>query len=201
MRILNGIAIISATLLLCTNCGYMSAYGRAGHRARNAFSAGDYDLSVKESVTALVINNEYQEAREILQKAFPVAISRHDDNIRKLKASQDEFKWDAITVEYEKLHELVNLMNQLGEQDKINLLQKTEIEDYTSLINSSLENSAEAHYQAGFLFNRRRTKEDFQKAAIQFKTADQILPGYKDADELYEQNRQKGILVIAVSPF
>ncbi|NOZ08531.1 MAG: hypothetical protein GXO91_06590 [FCB group bacterium] len=179
----------------------MTSYGRAVHRARTALNAGDFDTAVRESVRALSLKSDLDEGLSLLEAAFPAAVRQHEGRIAVIKNGDDEFKWDAVVKEYEQLQNLVSLLDGLNNSIKLRILDKAEIEDYASLLQFSLEKSADAHYQAGVRLSRETKKKNYRSAAVQFKIANRILPGFKDAAELYTQYRRKGMLVVALLPF
>jgi len=189
------------TVLLISACSYFSSYGRYEIRGRRALANGDYDAAVAQAVLALETKPDYEDAISLLDTALPLALKYHSDRIRSLENSSEPFRWDTILEEYIKLDQILKDIDDLQQPSISRILDQTDYPDPSGGIAESKNNSAESHYQAGMEHLQTASRDSFRKAAVEFKYADNILPGYKDAEVQYIENRKKGTLVLAFLPF
>ena len=77
-----------------------------------------------------------------------------------------------------------------------------ETQDYSVPLRQASEQAAEAHYQEAIRIADSGADVETQKqAAKEFRAAQEFVPGYKDADDRYEQAREAGVKRMAILTF
>jgi len=193
--------ILLLLMLFIASC---SQNGRLYHRANKAYQKGLYDTAVVNAVSSLRLKPDNAKAQELLVKAWDDCLKAREDKISRLEQSPDANKWDQVYKEYASLEELGRQVKSLpvlvnphsGYQVLIN------IPDYGAKLSSSRDNAAETHYQAGIRYAKISNELEIQKkAALEFKAALSLIPGYKDAELRYDQARKLAVKRLAIQPF
>lgn len=184
-------------------CAALKKYGKLEKSARQQYRKGNYDAAVFDCAASLRQNPKYDKAQALIQDAFRAAVNTHESKIKQLELTSAKFKWDDVMVEYQaliKLNEAIRNLPTLTDKKTKEII-RIDVIDYTRELAEAQTKAAEAHYQEGLRLSRMEGV-DFQKhAAKEFKIANRISPGYKDAATLYEKSRQAGIKRIAIIPF
>jgi len=188
-------------ILLVLNCSYFTQHGRAINRAQKAYQTGNYDTSVSECVFSLRSKPDYEKALQLMVVVFPVAIQTHHRNIERLEASSQQFAWDDIVSEYQRLIHLVDLVNSLHHPQVETWKFKSGVKDYDQLIVNAKTNASESHFKAGLELMQDDTRDSYKKAAIEFKISQEFSPNYKDSASLYEECSKSALIQIAILPF
>ena len=195
--------VIDIILSLTYGCATFMEYGKLEKNARQSYQRGNYDLAVFDCAAALNINPDYGKAQALIKDAFRMAVDAHESRIRELGHSSAGFRWDEVVSEYEaliKLDQTVKSLPTLTDKETDDAM-KFEMADYTQELATAKTNAAEAHYQEGILLSQNDDVDSHKQAAKEFKKACGFCPGYKDADQLYETERQAGVKRIAIIPF
>lgn len=197
---------LPALLILCfwmiQGCAGFTAYGRAEHRAQAAYSAGNYEEAVKQSVQALSINPQLETAEILLEKSFIKAIPYYERRIEEYTVSEELAKWDKIIREYQRLDNLVKTVQTLDLNGNEVLFYQAGVKDYSALITTAKNQAAEDYYQHGIqVMEGSNNRDSKRKAADAFRAAQFYVKDYKDSETLYETARNAGVLVIAVTAF
>ncbi|MDE0315391.1 MAG: hypothetical protein OXM61_10850 [Candidatus Poribacteria bacterium] len=190
------------TLLCLTGCG--GRHSEFMDSAQANYRAKDYNAALRDTVTALQYNPNYEKAQTYVKAFFDTAVRVHQDRINILEKTSDRFKWDQLVVEYEGLIEVNSLVGSLPPLTHKKTLQPItfDIKDYTAQFNEVLEKAAEAHYQEGIRLAESSNDPDIQKrAAKEFKIVEEFIVGYKDAQTRYEQAKSAGVKRIAILTF
>jgi len=186
-----------------TGCASFMEYGKLEKSARENYEAKNYDAAVFTVVKSLQLKPEYEDAQALIKEAFPKAVSAHEAKNQELNAAVAKFKWDDIVQEYTALTAINQAIKSLPPlmQSKTKDTIKFELKDYSEMLSKAKTNSAEAHYQEGLRLSRNDEVDIQKQAAKEFKTAGQIVPGYKDAQDFYDKCHKAGIKRIAIIPF
>ena len=195
--------VIAVTLSLICGCATFMEYGKLEKSARGNYGRGSYDLAVSDCAAALKLNPDYAKAQALIKDAFRMAVDAHESRIRELDRSSGKFRWDAVVSEYEALIELDQTVKSLPTLTDKETGEAMEfgMADYTQDLATARINAAEAHYQEGLNLSQNDDVDSHKQAAKEFKAACGFCPGYKDAEELYETERQAGVKRIAIIPF
>lgn len=170
------------------------AHKRFYESATVAFNGGDYDGAVYNSVQALKNKPDFPEAVALLRQAVTPAYERH---LRAAKRHEDAGDFDRAVAEYKSIERLIEAVTSVR-RDII-------LEDVSREKKIASENAAEAHYNRGRdllqVGEENRDRNKLIAAAIEFRTAQEFVPGYKYSQSLYERARKGGVTRIAVLPF
>ena len=191
-------SLIMLVLSLVFSCAVFTQYGRLESNARQHYVGGKYDLAVFDCVKALKIKPDYAKAQVLIQDALKAAVNAHQSKLAELQPSTAKFKWDDIVSEYEAL---TNLNKAIKGLPTLRVKKTNEVTDCSVELAEAKTNAAEAHYQEGLTLSQKEEIDIQKQAAKEFKTAMRYIPQYKDATDLYEEARRKGIKRIAIIPF
>ncbi len=185
------------------SCATFSKYGKLEKSARDHYATGRYDSAVFECAQSIKLNPTYEKAQILIQDAFRAAVNSHERNIKQLKSSTAQFRWDDIVIHYESLSKLNEIIASLPIlfNKKTKEVIKFEITDYTADLAEAKENAAVVHYQEGLRLSQNEVIDIQKQAAKEFKKALAYRPGYKDAEVWYEKCRRAGIKRMAIIPF
>ena len=197
----NMLTLVVVSLCL-TGCG--GKHSEFMDRAQANYRVKDYNAALRDTVTALQYNPNYEKAQTYVKAFFDTAVRVHKDNINALENTSDRFKWDQLVIEYEGLIEVNSLVNSLPPLTNRKTSQPItfDIKDYTVELNNAAEKAAEAHYQEGIRLAEFSDDPDTQKrAAKEFKRVEEFVVGYKDTRTRYEQAKSAGVKRIAILTF
>jgi len=188
---------------LLLGCAALTKYGKFEKNARQHFKSGRYEKAVLDCVSSLKIKPEYDKAQALVQEAFATATNYHENKIKGLENSNQKFKWDNITSDYESLVKINQAVNELpvltNKKTKKTITFRTK--DYSDELTNAKNNAAEVHYQEGLRLSQLENINDQKQAAKEFKAASNFISQYKDSESLYEKSRLKGIKRLAIIPF
>ncbi|WP_143559170.1 hypothetical protein [Alkalispirochaeta americana] len=163
---------------------------RAGDRA---FEQGKYAEAVDHALNALETNPDFEEARELLGKAFRTGTTTYEGSIAQKKASSEPFRWDEIWKIYatlEKMHQAVAASPYSNAFDT---------KSYAEPLAEARETAAAERYAAGVealgkggFGNARIAIEHFEKAA-------EAIPGYQDLNDQMAQAREQAVSRVVVT--
>lgn len=197
-----GILTLIVGSLWLTGCG--GRHSEFMDSAHANYRAKDYNAALRDTVSALQYNPNYEKAQNYVKAFFDTAVRVHQERIGILERTSDRFKWDQLVMEYEGLVEVNSLVRSLPPLTHKKTLQPItfEIKDYTAELNDAIEKAAEAHYQEGIRLAELSDDPDTQKrAAKEFKIVEEFIVGYKDTRTRYQQARSAGVKRIAILTF
>ena len=73
--------------------------------------------------------------------------------------------------------------------------------DYTYYLNEAKPLAADYHYMKALKYSETPSKQNQKEAAINFKLALRYVPGYMNAQELYEESREAATITLLIRPF
>ena len=195
---------LMCVLLFLTGCA--SKHGTLMKSAQTSYQANQYEAALRDTVAALKLKPDFDKAQDFVVTFFNAAVEVREDKIKALEATPDRFKWDGIVAEYKGLIKINNLVKNLPPTALVHKKTKQRIifdtKDYTSQLSEASKQAAEVHYQEGIRIAASSDDVDTQKkAAKEFKKAEEFIPGYKDANVLYERSRRAGVKKMAILPF
>ena len=192
---LTGLRIV--LLLLCIT-GCAGKHGKLMESAQASYRVNDYEAALRDAVMALKHKPDYEKAQNFAPTFFKAAVEARQNKIKNLQASSNKFRWDGLVAEYKGLIEINGLVKSLPPLIHKKTKQRITFEtaDYSTPLRQASESAAEVHYQEGVRIADSGSDVETQKrAAKEFKTAQEFVPGYKDAGIRYDQSRQAGIIV------
>ena len=194
--------IISSILLICSCAIFIPGYSEYSS-AKKYYQIGDYDSAVHAVSRSLQIKADNQKGISLLEIAYPLAVTRHQSNIDKLKTLEDASKWPDLVYKYEALESLGNQVELLKSILKIqmNYNLTLAIGDYSDELKKSRPLAADYHYTMGMKYQDDISKKSQKKAAINFKLAQKFVANYKNAQELYEETRAAATITLLIRPF
>ncbi len=184
--------------------GCTSKAGKYMEIAQANYRMTDYEGALRNAVSALRINPNYVKAQDFVATYFKAAVKSRQNKLQRLQRSSDKFRYDQIVAEYRGLVEINTLVSNLPPL----IHKKTKeritfgITDYSRQLSDASQKAAEVHYQEGINLAESGSDVETQKsAAKEFRKASEFVPGYKDADDRYEQARSAGVKRIAIFTF
>ena len=171
--------------------------------AKKYFNVGNYDQTVFYSSKSLQKKPANDKALVLLELAYPMALSQHESSVNILKAKTNKSKWPELVNEYEALNALSNEIRKLKPILKINIGYQLNlpIQDYTYYLNEAKPLAADYHYMKALKYSETPSKQNQKEAAINFKLALRYVPGYMNAQELYEESREAATITLLIRPF
>lgn len=189
--------------LLCVT-GCAGKHGKLMESAQASYRVNDYETALRNAVMALKHKPDYEKAQNFAPTFFNAAVEARQNKIKGLQASSSKFRWDGLVAEYKALIEINRLVKSLPPLIHKKTKQRITFEtaDYSTQLRQASENAAEVHYQEGIrLANSGSDVETQKSAAKEFRKAKEFVPGYKDADNRYEQARSAGVKRMAIFTF
>ena len=163
--------IISLTVL-SVSCGTLFTKGGGDYRAGEAaYKAGDYVTAAESAASALEQNPRYDDAIDLLEKTFTKATIALEAEIEKLKASDQEFKYETITPIYERLKKIHDAAGNVD----INL----QVQDYSEPLQAARDAILEDRYQAGIVLLQKGGFANARLAAQHLDIVRQQVSDYK----------------------
>jgi hypothetical protein len=184
--------------------------------AKKAYKKGLPLIASLEAIKVLKIKPNKKGAQKILSLSYDSAIKEIKSKIEALQRSSSNFQGDKTVKEKERIVELYELMQRLN-RDAYNLGQEIhnskynlnfELLDFSNEIQKAKNEyeetklkTAEMHYNNAMKLYNTGGRNNFKKAAKEFKAAMKFVPDYKDSKTMYEDARKKGITRIAIFAF
>ncbi len=203
IRRIIGCTGIAFLMLILVGCTFFSEYAKLERSAREAYAREDYDTAVFMLARSLEINQGYEKSQMLIVDAFLMANRLRQYRISELEQSENEFRYDDLSREYQSLINLQNAMQNLPpiHHPKTNVMIEFPLVNYAEVLSETRKLAAESHYRAGAAFAASKEIDEQKAAAKEFKRALSFVADYKDADRRYELSRKSGIKRIAVFPF
>jgi len=171
--------------------------------AKKYFNIGNYDQTVFYSSKSLQKKPANDKALVLLELAYPMALSQHESSVNILRAKTSKSKWPELVNEYEALNSLANEIRKLKPILKLNIGYQLDlpIQDYTYYLNEAKPLAADYHYMKALEYSKTPSKQNQKEAAINYKLALRYVPGYMNAQELYEESREAATITLLIRPF
>lgn len=161
---------------------------------KKMFERGDYYSAVLQSVDRLRKNPDHRKTREVLSKAYPLAIKYYEGVIRNVKASDARFKNGEIYDAYEVLNHMYDEIQR--SPGAISVIPRPK--SYYSELTLYREKAAEERYDAGTKALDFGSRESAKEAYYHFVEAKNYMPEYKDVDSKMEDAKWQATLKVLV---
>ncbi|WP_425389846.1 hypothetical protein [Ekhidna sp.] len=161
---------------------------------KKQFEKGNYEASVSTAVNRLQKSPGNKKARETLKKAYPMAQKVNLNRIKRLKSSQDRFKWDMITSSYARLNQMYEQIWRCPACLEI----LPNVQNYRSEFEQAAVLAADERYDAGIEELQKGTREAAIDAYGHFQRVQQLRPNYKDTPQKIEEARYYATLKVVI---
>ena len=186
-------------MIALSGCSIFTAHGRLEKEGRIAYGNNDFDSAVYKASQALALKSDYKPAQILIQDAFKAAVLSHEDELNRLRQSEEKFRWDEVALRYNSLVKLNQTIKRLPAiRVKSGELIEFRIMDYSSELDSSNKKAAEVHYEEGMILSTSDDLAIKKLSAKEFKLAGTYIPGFRDSGVRYEEMRKAAILRMAV---
>lgn len=159
---------------------------------KSSLDRGNYDMAVHQSVKRLQQRPGHEKATLVLQKAYPLAVERHLDNIKMYDAGNYPNKSDLKAREYQGIQTLNNVVKSYPDyRDVIELI------DVTEQLANTREQAALEYITRGKQYLDLGTKESARMAYFEFEKAERYKPGDTEIMEYMMTSLEAGTVNIA----
>lgn len=172
--------------------------------ALKQYNRGDVDQAYDRLIRSLQLKPGYDKAQNLLLQVYPDLLQDKQEAIMRERNSADPLRWARMVNLYTQLQGVVDSARRLPRliNPHTGLAVLLDYPDFSAGLQEARVNAAEYHYQQGISMSRSGNNQDIQKqAALEFRSAMNYIPNYKDAQSRFEQARQNAIKRIAVVPF
>jgi hypothetical protein len=176
--------LLLVSLVLLTACGG----GRKIQRTTE-------DKTLIKTIKDLDKNPGNAELRASLADLYKQAAQTHLDKIEVYNKTEGLDRWDKIIVEYEALRSLSEMVNSSPTAQRI-----LSIPSYVKELETARQDAAGAYYNTAVSEMNSNERESYRQAWYDFRKADQIVPGFKDARGQMATAFQKGTVTVVINP-
>ena len=176
--------LIPVVVALCWSCG----------SSKKTFQSGNYYASVMQSVDKLRKAPNNKTARETLSMAYPMAVEQLNNDVNRMKNSQDQFKNGVI---YDSYVLLSNMYDEIRRSPAA-LEVIPNPQDYYSQLKYYAGEAARERYTAGEQALAMGTRPYAIEAYNHFVKADLYSPGYMNVKNKIEEALYYGTLKVLV---
>src|SRR5688572_82000 len=162
------------------------------HSSSQYYNHGDYYSAVIKSVNNLKQFPRHPKSREILQKAYPLALQTLETKSSNLMASNDTFKYRNTLLVYGQINTMYELIQSTPAALEIIKGPK----NYYQEIGYLKERAADETYQAGIQSMMGGTRGDSRMAYQYFAETQAHVPDYKEVIEMMTKSEEEGTLRI-----
>jgi hypothetical protein len=177
--------VYSAFILILVSCGIGSTLSRYPVE----------DKVVYKSLKDLSKNANNENAQRSFSSAYADAVLSHQDKITQYRNSTQTNKWERIMTEYGHLVKLTQAVNASQAAAKLVTTQNYE-EQYAE----AKKNAAEAYYAKANNLLKTDDRYAAREAASLLKKTDDLIPGYKDVENLQNVAAEKGTVSVVINP-
>lgn len=163
---------------------------------KKALQKGDYDASVSKAVGRLQSSPTNKEATQVLAEAYNLALQDHLRKIDETKLLADQFKWESILYDYQKINQLADDINACPAC----LVIVPKPAKYVKEVADSKYNAAEARYNSGRSLLNENNRLSAKKAYYEFEKSLNYYPAYKDAKAKMDDAYWAAVVRVVVQP-
>jgi hypothetical protein len=163
---------------------------------KSAYKHGDYYEAVLASVQRLRSNPDHKKSKEILSLSYQAAVDFLESDAQNQLASNANFKYKAVVVNYERINTLYNEIRTSPGAMKVipsPVNRFKELTDYKA-------KAAQESYDAGIQSMMANTRVDAKKAYYLFNDANNFTPGFSESIEMMEQAKENATVNVVVEP-
>ena len=177
--------IYSAFILVLASCGIGSTLSRYPAE----------DRIVYESLKDLRKNATNENTQKSFTSAYADAVLSHQNKITQYRISNQTNKWERIMSEYGHLIKLAQAVNASQAAAKLVTTQ-----DYEEQYAEAKKNAAEAYYAKANNLLKTEDRYAAREAASLLKKTGDLIPGYKDVENLQNVAAEKGTVSVVINP-
>jgi hypothetical protein len=181
---MKNLMIYAVFIILFSSCGMGGSFSR--------FSAEDKE--VYESIKTLSKNN-IDATQKNFTSAYSTAILNHQDNITQYRNSTQSNRWEKIMNEYAQLITLNKAVEASTNASKL-----VTIQDYADPYAAAKRNAADAYYNKANTLLDNDDRTSAREASTLLKKTDDLIPGYKDVEDLKAIADEKSIVSVVINP-
>ena len=134
------------------------------------------------------------ELKNTITNLYNEAAKSHLDKIEVYNTLTEADKWIKIVKEYEALNKLYQTIATSAAAKLVST------QSYTSEIQSTKHNGAEAYYNIGIAEMENSDKQSARNAYYAFRNANEFVPGYKDVRQQINIAYQNSIVKVVINP-
>jgi hypothetical protein len=177
--------IYGAFIIILSSCGIGSTLSRYPAE----------DKIVYESLKDLSKNASGENTQRSFTSAYAEAVLSHQNKISQYRNSNQINKWERIMTEYGHLIKLAQTVNESQAAAKLVTTQNYE-EQYAE----AKRNAAESYYAKANDLLQSGDRYAAREAGSLLKKADDLIPGYKDVENLQNVAAEKGTVSVVINP-
>ncbi|MFO7869785.1 MAG: hypothetical protein R6U95_10860 [Bacteroidales bacterium] len=155
---------------------------------------GNYEAAVYKSVDKLRNRPQNKKAKNVLKKAYPLAVSDIKEQIDIAKKSNAPFKWNTVVKHMETAHNLAHEISRCPAARKI----ITSPIRYDNELPQAKKNAAEECYIAGKQELQKDSREHARDAYFLFTKAQKYVHNYKDTEKLLVKAKKEATINIVL---
>ncbi|WP_316802511.1 hypothetical protein [Pedobacter nototheniae] len=163
---------------------------------KKALQKGDYDASVLKAVGRLQNSPKNAEAIQVLSTAYNLSLQDHLRRIEEAKLSADQFKWEAIIYDYQKINQLADEINSCPAC--LNVVANPS--KYVKELADGKYNAAASRYNSGLSLLQANNRLNAKNAYYEFEKAQNYYPNYKDVKAKLEDAYWAAVVRVVVQP-
>ena len=153
------------------------------------------DRSVYESIKRLSKVNSDVSAQNAFTSAYADAVLSHQNKILQYRTSAQSNKWERIMDEYGYLIKLADAVEATPGAAKL-----ITTRDYNEQYAEAKRNAAEAYYDKANALLNTNDRTDAREAYSLLKKTNDLIPGYKDVENLQNVAEEKSIVSVVINP-
>jgi hypothetical protein len=161
---------------------------------KKALQQGDYFDALTKAVNRLSNDPENKNATQVIREGYPLAISYYQEEIDQILSGNDQFKWKRTL-------DVMQTVNQISDQiRRIPAARKLvpSLKTYTTELTDVQNKAAQEFYDAGLYALNQKTREAAKQAYFQFLNADDLVHGFKDAQQKMRLAKDIATLTVVV---
>ncbi len=162
---------------------------------KNAINKTTEDKALLSVVKKLNKNPNNVELQNELSRLYNDAAKIHLDKIEVYSTLTEVDRWDKIVKEYKALKSLSDVITNSSVANGL-----IKAPNYTSELQSALQNGAAAYYDMGETYLKNSERESFKTAYYAFKKANDFIPGFKDSRAKMDIAYKSSVIKVVINP-
>jgi uncharacterized protein YjbI with pentapeptide repeats len=163
---------------------------------KNAYIAGNYYEAVITSIGRLKRNPDHSKSIETLRQSYPASVTYYDDRANNAIASSAQFRWAVVVESYTAIN---NMYDEIKRCPGAMAVIPNPV-NYFGKLQEARNNAAEEQYSAGLAALMLGTRDKAKVAYGHFKSANDYVPGYKDATKKMEDAMWAATIKVVIEP-
>ncbi|HEX8332591.1 MAG TPA: hypothetical protein VF622_08205 [Segetibacter sp.] len=176
--------VYSAFIIVFASCGIGSTLSRYPAEDKNVY----------EAIKKLEKRTD-ENTQKSFTSAYADAVLSHQNKITQYRNSNQTNKWERIMTEYGHLLKLAQTVNASQAAAKLVTTQ-----NYQEQYAEAKKNAAESYYAKANDLLRTDDRYAAREAASLLKKTDDLIPGYKDVENLQNVAAEKGTVSVVINP-